>query len=73
MPPKRGRGNPGTPRPTAGRPPSPYIERRGEIAVKVSPATRAAIELIAMRRQISPIALIAALVEAARLEELQEK
>lgn len=55
-----------------GRPSSPYIERRGEIAVKVSCKTRAAIELIALRRGIGPGELVEELVKAARQLELDE-
>lgn len=73
---KRGGANPATRaddgrRSNPGRPESPYIERRGEIAVKISPATRTAIELISIRRQIDPRELIVQLVEAARLDELK--
>lgn len=75
MKPARGGANPASRsddgrRDNPGRPSSPYIERRGEIAVKVSPATRTAIELICVRRGIDPRQFIAALVEAARQEEL---
>ena len=69
---KRNKGNRTAARYTGGRPTSPYIERRGEIAVKLAPETRTALELICMRRQLDPRAFVAELVEAERQRELQD-
>ena len=65
-------GNRSPNRYTGGRPPSAYIERRGEIAVKISHETRMAIELIAVLRGLDPRDLVAALVEAERRKELAD-
>ena len=67
---KHNAGNRSPNRYKGGAPTKPYIERRGEIAVKISPATRTAIEIISIRRQIDPRDLIAQLVEETRREEL---
>ena len=55
-----------------GRPPSPYVERNGVIAVKIDQGTRAIIELLAARRQQSPGQIVADALLVARDEELAD-